>query len=1072
MSTQQTSSGTDETRHTAHVQVGISGMTCASCALRIEKGLSRYPGVADAHVNFGTEKATVTFDPTAVNLDDLMSKIQDIGYKAITDTMRLKPSDSLEPDAADTLTKHLKTLDGVIQARYEASANSWVVAYLPESIRPADVRRQLKEWGVPTEDLSAQRDAAQEARQQEIRRWLVRFLVGAVFSLPLAIWLVTRIAGVPILGNPWLQFGLATVVQAYVGGFYYLDSYHNLKNKNANMSVLVALGTTAAYGLSVGLLFAGSHRALYFDDAAIVLTLISLGKLIEARAKGATSSAMKQLMGLAPRDAHVVLEGEERALSIDDVEPGMELVVRPGEKIPTDGVIVSGKSHVDESMLTGEPVPQAKEAGDPVVGATLNQTGTLRVKATKVGRDTALSQIVAAVEAAQAQKAPIEGLADRISGIFVPIVIAAALVTFGLWWLVTGHMVSALLPAVAVLVVACPCALGLATPTAITAGVGVGAKRGLLIRGGEHLETARIINTVVLDKTGTVTRGKPAVTDVMASTGAPDAGQDWVRWAAAVEAASEHPLGRAVVTYAQEQSLNVPEATDFQAEPGRGVRADVAGHAVMVGSRRAAADAVAPVRDLDAVIERLEHEGKTPLYVVVDGAYAGLIAVADTIKDTAAEAIKALKADGVAVYLLTGDTRRVAEAVAAEVGIPADHVKAEVLPTQKAEVVQALKAEGRKVAMVGDGINDAPALATADLGIAIGTGTDVAMAAAGITLMSGDLRGVPASLRLSRQTMQKIRQNLFWAFFYNVILIPIAAVGWLAPVLSGGAMAVSSILVTSNSALLKRYNPFGGLTATEDRWAAELAAEEGEAPRPAGPTQTAVDPVCGMTVTIGEEAGTTEYQGTTYYFCAKSCLAEFREDPEGYLSGHKSVAMAEAPPSGTAVDPVCGMTVTMGEEAGKTEYAGHTYYFCNTACQREFEANPGAYVADRGPKTAVDPVCGMTVTIGDEAGKTEYQGTTYYFCAKSCLAEFREDPESYLTGAKSVAMAEAPPSGTAVDPVCGMTVAIGDEAGKTEYAGQTYYFCNTACQRAFEKDPATYATSDVLMASGHDRGPQ
>ncbi|NMP22471.1 heavy metal translocating P-type ATPase [Sulfobacillus harzensis] len=938
MSVQQT----DDTRHTAHIQVGISGMTCASCALRIEKGLSRYPGVADAHVNFGTEKATVTFDPTAVNLDALVSKIQDIGYKAITDTMRLKPSEPLEPANAAAFTERLKRLDGVIQARFEASAESWVVTYLPESIRPADVRRQLKDWGVPTEDLSAQRDAAQEARQQEIRRWLTRFIVGGVFSLPLAIWLITRIAGVPRLGNPWLQFGLATMVQAYVGGFYYLDSYHNLKNKNANMSVLVAMGTTAAYGLSVGLLFSGSHRALYFDDAAIVLTLISLGKLIEARAKGATSSAMKQLMGLAPRDAHVMIAGEEQSLSIDDVEPGMELVVRPGEKIPTDGIIVSGRSHVDESMLTGEPMPQAKEAGDAVVGATLNQTGTLRVKATKVGRDTALSQIVAAVEAAQAQKAPIEGLADRISGIFVPVVIAAAIVTFGLWWLVTGHVVSALLPAVAVLVVACPCALGLATPTAITAGVGVGAKRGLLIRGGEYLETARTINAVVLDKTGTVTRGKPAVTDVIGEASEPS-GQDWVRWAAAVEAASEHPLGRAVVNYAREQGFKVPTAAEFKAEPGQGVRAEVEGHSVMVGSRRAAADALVSVHDLDVVIERLEQEGKTPLYVVVDDAYAGLIAVADTIKDTASEAIQALHADGVAVYLLTGDTRRVAEAVAAEVGIPADHVKAEVLPTQKAEVVQALKDQGQHVAMVGDGINDAPALATADLGIAIGTGTDVAIAAAGITLMSGDLRGVPASLRLSRQTMQKIRQNLFWAFFYNVILIPIAAVGWLAPVISGGAMAVSSILVTSNSALLKRYNPFAGLTATEDRWAAELAAEEAAIPQPAGPVQTAVDPVCGMTVTIGEEAGQMEYQGMTYYFCAKSCLAEFREDPDGYLAGTKSVAMDGNAASMTAVDPVCQMTVTIGEEAGKTEYAGQTYYFCNAACQRAFEKDPTTY---------------------------------------------------------------------------------------------------------------------------------
>ncbi len=999
MSVQQ-HTDTGATGHTARVQVGITGMTCASCALRIEKGLSRYPGVAEAQVNFGTEKATVSFDPTAVNVAELVSKIQDIGYKAITDSMRLKPSSGLETRDADQLARRLGTLEGVIQARFETSANSWVVTYLPESIGPADVRRHLKEWGVPTEDLSAERDAAQEARQREIRHWRTRFVVGGIFSLPLAIWLVTRIAGVPILGNPWLQFGLATVVQVYVGGFYYLDSYHNLKNRNANMSVLVTLGTTAAYVLSASLLLSGSHRELYFDDAAIVLTLISLGKLIEARAKGATSSAMKQLMGLAPRDAHVIIGGEERSLSIDDVEPGMELVVRPGEKIPTDGVIVSGQSHVDESMLTGEPAPQSKKAGDAVVGATLNQTGTLRVKATKVGRDTALSQIIAAVEAAQARKAPVEGLADRVSGIFVPIVIAVAAVTFGVWWLISGHVVSALLPAVAVLVVACPCALGLATPTAITAGVGVGAKRGLLIRGGEHLEAARAINTVVVDKTGTVTRGKPTVTDVFAHPEATEtANHNLLRWAAAVESASEHPLGRAVVAYGREQGIKLSEAEDFEAEPGRGVRAQVDGHAVIVGSRRALADSLNRVaHDLEVLVARLEQEGKTPLYVVVDGGYAGIIAVADTIKDTAAEAIAALQGDGVPVYLLTGDTRRVAEAVAREVGILAEHVWAEVLPTEKAAMVQSLKSQGRRVAMVGDGINDAPALATADLGIAIGTGTDVAMAAAGLTLMSGDLRGVPASLRLSRQTMRKIRQNLFWAFFYNAFLIPIAALGWLAPVISGGAMALSSILVTSNSALLKRYNPFAGLAATEERWARELEQDEKvDMPHPDKSRPTAVDPVCGMTVAIGEEAGIAAYKGQDYYFCAKSCQAEFEEDPEGYLGGHNSLEMGDESSEATAVDPVCGMTVTIGQEAGRADYQGRTYYFCNTACHKEFLDRPGDYLSGDGDTTALDPVCEMTVTIGEEAGVAEYEGQTYYFCNAACREEFLRDPESYKT---------------------------------------------------------------------------
>jgi Cu+-exporting ATPase len=985
----------DEARQPAKIQVGISGMTCASCALRIEKGVSRLAGVQAVHVNFGTEKATVTFDPDTVDPGLIVEKIQDIGYKAITDTIRLKAADPLDDATASGLTSRVRRLPGVIGARYEASSHSWVVTYLPETVAPGDIRRRLKEWGYPTEDLSTQRDAVQEARQREIHRWLIRFLVGAVFSLPLAIWLLSSIAGHPVLANPWLQWGLATVVQAYVGGFYYVDSYHNLKNRNANMSVLVALGTTAAYVLSAGLVLTGSRQETYFDDSAIVLTLITLGKYIEARAKGATSAAIRQLMGLQPRDAHAVVDGVERDIPLDAVEPGMELVIRPGERVPTDGVVISGRSQVDESMLTGEPLPLTKQPGDAVVGGTLNQAGMLRIKATRVGRETALAQIIAVVEAAQAQKAPIEGLADRVSAVFVPIVIGVAVVTFGLWWLLTGQILHGLLAAVAVLVVACPCALGLATPTAITAGVGVGAKRGLLIRGGEYLETAARIDTVVVDKTGTVTRGKPAVTDVLVHPHPNVSDADGLlAWAAAVEAASEHPLGRAVVAAARDRGLTLPDAVDFQAYPGRGVTAQVAGHRVTVGSGRALEEMGVSVSVLADEAARLERDGKTPLYVAVDDQAAGLVAVADPIKDTSAEALAALAEDGIEVYLLTGDTRQVAEAVARQLGLAPERVRAEVLPTQKAEAVKALRRQGRRVAMVGDGINDAPALATADLGIAIGTGTDVAIAAAGITLMSGDLRGVPAALRLSKQTLTKIRQNLFWAFFYNVILIPVAAVGWLAPVLSGGAMAISSILVTGNSALLNRFNPFAGLTRTEEKWAAELAAAAAEG------SVAAVDPVCGMTVTVGQEAGRWTHDGVTYYFCAKSCLEEFRENPERFVQGERTPMAGAA----AAVDPVCGMTVTVGQEAGQALYRGKTYYFCNAQCLRDFEADPARYAeVERAPGApsdhgaVLDPVCGMTVTTATAAARTEYRGRVYAFCNVSCQKAFEADPERYVS---------------------------------------------------------------------------
>lgn len=978
------------------VQIGIVGMTCASCALRIEKGLSRLEGVDGVRVNFGTEKATVRFDAKAVDPSRIVAKIQDVGYKAITSTMRLRAVEPWSEAKAAEAQSIIAAMPGIVTVRFEATSDLLVAQYLPDTVGSADVRRALKDHGLTTEDVGQEKDALHEARAHEIRGWLRRFMVGAVVSLPLAIGLVSRIAGHPILMNPWLQWGLATIVQAYVGGFYYVDSFHNLKNRNANMSVLVALGTSAAYVLSAGLTLAGSRHVLYFDDAALVLTLVSLGKYIEARAKGASSSAMKELMGLSPKEAHVVVDGVETSMAVDDIEPGMELVVRPGEKIPIDAVVTGGRSRVDESMLTGEPVPVSKAVGDEVVGATLNQTGMLRIKALKVGRDTALAQIVASVESAQAQKAPVEGLADRIAGIFVPVVLVIAVVTFAVWALVTGNVIHAILPAVTVLVVACPCALGLATPTAVTAGVGVGARRGILIRGGEYLEAAAGINAVVFDKTGTITRGRPSVSEVRAVGGGEGDGSRVLQWAAAVERFSEHPFGQALVEAARDRGLPVPEASDFDATVGRGVSGLVDGHRVQVGNVRALADDGVVGEALEETARAWEADGQSVVYVAVDGQVVGAAAISDAIKDTAAEAVRALQHDGLAVYLLTGDNRRVAEAVARRVGIPDGHVRAEVLPEAKGAAVAALRAGGLRVAMVGDGINDAPALATADLGIAIGTGTDVAIAAAGITLMSGDVRGVAGGLRLARKTLGKIRQNLFWAFIYNVILIPVAAVGWLAPVFSGAAMAMSSILVTSNSALLNRVNPYAGLTETEARWAATDGADADGADADA--SATASDPVCGMTVRVGDAAGRFTYQGETYYFCAKSCLEEFREDPERFLKGER-IEMAEAE-AGTAVDPVCGMTVKIGQEAARHTHEGITYYFCARSCHEEFQADPERFLKRSGGdteaiRTAVDPVCGMTVMRESAAARLDWEGTTYLFCGSGCLKAFVADPDAY-----------------------------------------------------------------------------
>lgn len=941
--------GTDAAQpEAAEIQIGIAGMTCASCALRIEKGVKGLEGIRAASVNFGTEKAVVRLDPEGADLAEILSKIQDIGYRAVTDSVRLVLAEA--PADPDGLATRLATLPGVVRARYEGTGNALAVTYVPDTVTAPDLRRALRGWGFPTQELAPRRDAGQEAREAEIAAWRRRFWVGAVVSAPLAAWLVATLLGaggalVRLLADGWLQLALATAVQGYVGWAYYVDSYHNLKNRNANMSVLVALGTTAAYVYSVAGVLFGKGVPTYFDTSAIVLTLVSLGKFVEARAKGATSSAIRQLMGLQPRVAHVATPDGERDVPLEDVEPGMELVVRPGEAVPTDGVVLSGQSHVDESMLTGEALPVMRRAGDSVVGATINQTGALRLKATKVGRDTVLAQIVAIVESAQAEKAPVEHLVDRIAAVFVPVVIGVATLVFLAWLLVTGHVGTALIPTVAVLVVACPCALGLATPTALVAGTGVGARRGILIRGGEHLERAARVDTIVLDKTGTVTSGRPSLTDVLPADGVTDA--EVLSWAAALETLSEHPLGRAIVNAARERRLALPEAGDFEAVPGQGVRARLPQGEALVGRLSFLGRAGVDTAGLEAAGAPLEEAGKTPVYVAVDGRPAGVLAVADTVKETAPEAIDALRRHGYAVYLLTGDSRRVADAVAAQVGIDRDRVIAEVLPTDKAAVIARLRKEGHVVAMAGDGINDAPALATADIGVAIGTGTDVAMAAAGVTLMSGDLRGIVAALNLSKATLGKIRQNLFWAFVYNVVLIPVAGLHLLVPVLSGAAMAFSSVFVTTNSALLNRYNPMRGLTRTEERWAAEDAAEDATereaaatgSPDPdrdtsgaaaATPPADRLDPVCGMWVTPGTEAGSSTFAGVEHLFCNLACKEEFDADPERFA---------------TAVDPVCDMTVVIGQEADRMEHEGKTYYFCNAACREAFEANPDAYLA-------------------------------------------------------------------------------------------------------------------------------
>jgi len=623
-------------------------------------------------------------------------------------------------------------------------------------------------------------------------------MFGMWFNIPLPL----------IFHDKVFQFALATPVQFIAGYQFYLGAYKALRHGSANMDVLVVMGTSAAYFYSVGTTFF-FRGEVYYETSAIIITLILLGRLLESAAKGRTSEAIKKLMGLAARTARVIRDGQEVDIPVEDVQVGDVVLVRPGEKLPVDGVILEGISSVDESMLTGESIPVDKQAGDEVIGGTINKHGMLKFTATRVGSDTALAQIIKIVEEAQGSKAPIQRLADVISAYFVPVVVGIASVTFLIWYFIVdpGNLARALICFTAVLVIACPCALGLATPTSIMVGTGRGAEYGILIKGGEYLEKAHAINTVVLDKTGTITRGEPSLTDIVAVSGVIDR-NELLQLVASAERSSEHPLAEAIVQGAQERGLALLDTTSFEALPGYGITAVVNGRALLIGTRRLMSERNVAAGDLEQAMDELEMSGKTAMLVAVDSQAAGVVAVADTVKEGSAEAIRVLQAMGVQTVMITGDNRRTAEAIARQVGIAPDQVLAEVLPQDKAQQVSKLIEQGRVVGMVGDGINDAPALATADVGFAIGTGTDVAMEAADITLMRGDLRGVAASISLSRGTMRNIKQNLFWALVYNSLGIPIAAAGFLSPVLAGAAMAFSSVSVVSNALRLKRFNPY------------------------------------------------------------------------------------------------------------------------------------------------------------------------------------------------------------------------------------------------------------------------
>ncbi len=812
--------------------LSIRGMTCAACAQRIEKAVRKLPGIGQANVNLASEKLFVEYDEGALPLSAIKEAVTKIGYeveeKKQHTEVAIPIGDMTCAACAQRVEKAIRKLDGVESVSVNFATEKATISYDPQQVRLSAIREAIEKAGYKALEIkkTAASDEDRARKQKEIRTLWTKFIVSAVFSLPLL-----YIAMAPMITFVRLPFPAALDPMNYpliyalmelllvlpvigVGYRFYTVGFKALIQRSPNMDSLIAIGTTAAFIYSAYNVWQiasgnfGAVEALYFETAGVIITLILLGKSLEAVSKGRTSEAIKKLMGLAPKVAIVIQNGEEKEIPIEEVEVGDVIVVKPGAKIPVDGTVLEGHTAIDESMLTGESMPVDKKAGDSVYAASINTNGAIRFRAEKVGSDTALAQIIKLVEDAQGSKAPIAQMADIVSGYFVPIVCVIAVLAGVAWYFGVRDLEFALTIFISVLVIACPCALGLATPTAIMVGTGKGAENGILIKGGEALETAHKINTIVFDKTGTITEGKPTVTDVLTAGGIQ--ADVLLQLAASAEKGSEHPLGTAIVLGAQEKGLEFLAVESFTALTGRGIEARINGQIVLAGNRKLMDERGISLSELEAASDRLAEEGKTPMYIALDDRIAGIIAVADVVKQSSRSAIESLHKMGIQVVMITGDNKKTAAAIARQVGI--DRVLAEVLPQDKSNEVKKLQNEGHKVAMVGDGINDAPALAQADIGIAIGSGTDVAMESADIVLMRSDLMDVPTAINLSKRTIRNIKQNLFWAFGYNVIGIPIAAGvlhlfggPLLNPIFAAAAMSLSSVSVLTNALRLKNF---------------------------------------------------------------------------------------------------------------------------------------------------------------------------------------------------------------------------------------------------------------------------